>query len=186
MMAKKKETTAPDEELNQEQEEVHAAGDADPAEVEQAPPTPQEEGLPPRDERRIAALAHGGILLNLITGIGGPVLALILWLYNEHKSEYVGWHALQALVFQGISMLLTLVLGGIAVAMWFVMIPLLNPSVAYVGFCLVPFTLGFTLIAAAVVIGSLIYGCAGALAVMEGQDFRYRWIANLIPPLTKP
>lgn len=131
----------------------------------------------------MAAIAHGGILLNLITGIGGPILALIIWLFYERKSEYVSWHALQALIFQGASILLSLLLGGLTAVLWVITLALMQ---VVVGFCLLPLTLGFTLITAAVVIGSLIYGCAGALATLEGQDFRYRWLADLIPPLSKP
>ncbi len=161
------------------------------AEAAEVPPAPAEEPALPAEgptlrERRAAAVAHGSVLLNLLTGIGGPVVALVVWLYNEHKSEYVGWHALQALVFQGIFLLLTLVLGGITALLWFLTVPLLRATFAYAGICLIPFTLGFTLITAAVVIGSLIYGAAGAMAVLEGEDFRYRWVSELIPPLTRP
>jgi uncharacterized Tic20 family protein len=137
-------------------------------------------GRPTAEERRAAAFAHGGILLNLVTGIGGPVLALVLWLLYDRKSEYAAWHALQALFFQTISLLLFLFLGVITALLWAVT-GLLMPVV--VGFCLLPLALGFTTITAALVVGSLIYGCAGALAVMDGRDFRYRWVADWIPPL---
>jgi uncharacterized Tic20 family protein len=134
---------------------------------------------PGATERRVAAFAHGGILLNLITGIGGVVLALILWLYNDDKTEYGSWHALQALIFQVVVLLLLAIFGGIAVLLWVLTIPLLQ---IVVGFCLLPFALGFSLFFVVVLIGSLIYGCAGAVAAMEGRDFRYRWISDLIPP----
>lgn len=138
---------------------------------------------PTREERRVAALAHGSILLNLVTGFGGPVLALVLWLLYDRKSEYAAWHALQALIFQTIALLLFLVLGVITALLWAVT-GLLIPIV--VGFCLVPLAIGFTTITAALVVGSLIYGCAGALAVLDGRDFRYRWLADWIPPLHRP
>jgi len=148
-----------------------------------APAVPLLAAQPSREECRAAAVAHGGILLNLLTVIGGPVLALILWLNYDRKSEYVSWHALQALVFQGISMLVALVLGAITAFLWIITIPLLR---LYVGYCLVPLALGFSLLTAFVTVGSLIYGCAAALTVLEGREFRYRWVAGIIPPLSKP
>ena len=132
----------------------------------------------------MAAVAHGSILLNLVSGgLLGPVVALLVWLLYDRKSEYVSWHALQALVFQGLALLLFLGLGVISAMLWAV-VALLTPIV--VGFCLIPFALALTTITAALVVGSLIYGCAGALAVLDGRDFRYRWVADWIPPLSRP
>jgi uncharacterized Tic20 family protein len=139
---------------------------------------------PTLDERRMAAVAHGSILLNLVSGgFLGPIVALVVWLLYDRKSEYVSWHALQALVFQGLSLLLFLVLGVITALLWGVT-ALLMPIV--IGFCLVPVALAFSVITAALVVGSLIYGCAGALAVLDGRDFRYRWVADWIPSLNRP
>ncbi|MBN1484453.1 MAG: DUF4870 domain-containing protein [Chloroflexia bacterium] len=129
------------------------------------------------EEQRLAAIAHGSVLLNLFTGVGGPIVALILWLLYSKKSKYVDWHALQALIFQVGVLLLLLLLGGVSAALWAVTIPLLY---LVVGFCLLPFALGFSLLTIGVLLGGLVYGCAGALAVLEGQDFRYRWIADMI------
>ena len=136
------------------------------------------------EERRMAAVAHGSTLLNLVSGgLLGPIVALVVWLLYDRKSEYVSWHALQALVFQGLSLILFLVLGVITALLWGVT-ALLMPIV--IGFCLIPVALAFSTITAALVVGSLIYGCAGALAVLDGRDFRYRWVADWIPPLGRP
>jgi len=135
------------------------------------------------EERWAAAIAHGSILLNLVTGILGPVVALVIWLLYERKSRYVAWHALQSLVFQAVALVLILALGAIAGLLWALVIPLMA---VVIGCCLAPFALGFTLITAALLIGSLIYGCAGALTVLEGRDFRYRWVADWIPPSSQP
>jgi uncharacterized Tic20 family protein len=136
---------------------------------------------PSPEEHRVAALAHGSILLNLVTGIGGPILALVLHFLYDRKSEYVCWHALQALVFQGITILLSLVLGGITGLVWLVTVPLMLIGV---GFCLLPLALGVSVITVVVMIGSLVYGCAGALTVLEGKDFRYRWVSDWIHPVS--
>ncbi len=155
-----------------------------PSEDRQPPLPPVVEPAPYSEhERQMAALAHGSILLNLVTGLGGAVIALLVYLFYDRKSEYVSWHALQSLVFQGASLLLTLVLSGISAVLWLIALPLTR---VVVGYCLVPFALSFTLLTIVVALGSLIYGIAGALAVLEGRDFRYRWISDLIPPLTRP
>lgn len=152
--------------------------------VEEAPfpseepaPFPPPPPLPTREERLAAAAAHGGILLNLVTGIGGLVLALILWLHYEGRSKYVGWQALQALVFQGIVLLAGLAIGTIAAGLWLLTLVLMR---LVVGYCFLPFTLGFSLLFAAIFLGGLFYGCAGALATLNGQDFSYRWVSDWI------
>lgn len=143
---------------------------------EEAPPSPLPP-LPTKEERLAAAAAHGGILLNLLTGIGGLVLALILWLHYEGRSKYVGWQALQALVFQGVVLLAGLVIGIIATGLWLLTLPLVR---LIVGYCFLPFTMGFSLLFVALFLGSLFYGCAGALAALNGQDFAYRWVSDWI------
>jgi uncharacterized Tic20 family protein len=154
----------------------------------EAIPTPVEPATasagPTLEERRMAAVAHGSILLNLVSGgLFGPVVALVLWLLYDRKSEYVSWHALQALVFQVITLLLFLVLGSITALLWAITAVLIP---AVVGLCLVPLVLGFSTVSVALLVGSLIYGCAGALAVLDGHAFRYRWVADWIPSLRRP
>ena len=155
--------------------------------VEESPASAEAAPLangPTQEERRMAAVAHGSILLNLISaGLFGPLVALVLWLLYDRKSEYISWHALQALVFQVISLLLLLVLGGVAALLWAITGVLIN---VLIGFCLIPMVLGFSTITAALAVGSLVYGCAGALAVLDGRDFRYRWVADWIPSLRRP
>ncbi len=164
-----------------EEEHVPEIPDAPEEEAAVPPPTAPEDiplGLRlSEEERRAAALAHGSILLNLVTGLGGPVVALVIWLLYERKSDFVGWHALQSLVFQVVVLLLTALVGAISVVLW-LFTALLSPIL--VGFCLVPFALGFSFITLALLVGSLIYGCAGALRVLQGQDFRYRWVSEWI------
>ncbi len=155
-----------------------------PPPVEEVPPPPEEPAPPPpmpplptKEERLAAAAAHGGILLNLLTGIGGLVLALILWLHYEGRSKYVGWQALQALVFQGVVLLASLIIGVIAAGLWLFTLLLVR---LIVGYCFLPFTVGFSLLFAALFLGSLFYGCAGALSALNGQDFSYRWVSSWI------
>ena len=69
-----------------------------------------EQADPTQDERVLAALAHGSILLGFFTsGIGGMVAALVSWLAERGKSAYASAQALQALVFQVITFVVTMV-----------------------------------------------------------------------------
>ena len=52
----------------------------------------------------MAALAHASALLNLFSGAGGLIAALVIWLTQKEKSAWVAFHALQALVFQAVVM----------------------------------------------------------------------------------
>ena len=54
-------------------------------------------GMSAQDERTWSIIAHLSILLNLITGMGGPVAALILWLVYKDRSQKVAFHAMQSL-----------------------------------------------------------------------------------------
>ena len=65
------------------------------------------------EERLLAALAHGSVLLSLF----GPILPGIVWINQRQKSSYVSFQALQALGYQALLLWvgLTLVLSGLLV-----------------------------------------------------------------------
>ena len=120
-------------------------------------------GMSARDERTWSMLAHLSTLLNLITGIGGPIGALVIWLVYKDKSRRVAFHALQSLWYQVawiailfayfvVSFVLTFVIIGIF--MFFLM-----PLIA-----LVP----------------LVHQCYAAYKVNQGVDYRYPIIADMI------
>ena len=52
------------------------------------------------DERTWAMLAHLSVLVNLFTGVLGPVVALIIYLMFANRSKYVAYHAMQSFLFQ--------------------------------------------------------------------------------------
>src|SRR5512138_2337677 len=65
-----------------------------------------------KDERTNAALAHGGILLGLISrGTLGILLALLIWITQRGKSKFAARQAAQALVYQLMGVL-------VAIALW--------------------------------------------------------------------
>ncbi len=45
-------------------------------------------------------LAHLSILINLFTGVLGPVAALIIYLVYKDRSRYVAYQAMQSFIYQ--------------------------------------------------------------------------------------
>jgi uncharacterized Tic20 family protein len=120
-------------------------------------------GMSAQDERTWSMLAHLSVLLNLITGIGGPIAALIIWLVYRDKSQRVAFHALQSLWYQ-IAWIVILSVGWIVTGiLMFVLI----------GFLLIPVMLLASLV-------PFIHQCYAAYKVNQGVDYRYPIIADMI------
>jgi uncharacterized Tic20 family protein len=115
------------------------------------------------DERVMAALAHASIILNVFTGIGGIIAAVIIYLARREQSAWVAFQALQAAVYQGITAVVIFILLAIAGAL----------TVVVVGICMFPL---IGLLALAV----LVYGCYAGYLCYQGKDFKYPWIADLL------
>lgn len=120
-------------------------------------------GVSASDERTWSMLAHLSTLLSLVSGIGGPVAAFIVWLVYRERSERVAFHALQSMWYQVawigiiaaytvVSLILSLVLIGIFM---FFLLPVL---------VLVP-------------IAHQIYA---AVKVNGGEDYRYPVVADWV------
>jgi uncharacterized Tic20 family protein len=132
------------------------------------PHPPQPPGpLTPSEERTWAMLAHLSILLNLVTGLLGPVGALIIYLVYRDRSRYVAYHSLQSLIFQ----LIAWVGGGILTGIAWTITGVL--SAVLVGLLCIPIALVISLIP----LGALIYGIIGGIQCNQGQDFRY-WLVG--------
>ena len=146
--------------------------------------------LSPQDERIMAALAHISILLP----VWGMIGTIILWLTQREKSRFVGFQALQAMVYQ-----LALVVGGILVGGCYVCLfmgmTLLFPMGALAFgssgghepgkimpmlISLLSGFLPFCLIGVILLIGVvfILYALYGALHVLQGKDFRYAVIGQ--------
>ena len=124
---------------------------------------PQGSGMSAQDERTWSMLAHLSVLLSLVTGIGGPIAALVIWLVYKDKSQRVAFHALQSLWYQVawiviifayviVSTILSIVIIGIFM---FFLLPLI---------ALVP----------------LAHQCYAAYKVYQGVDYRYPIIADMV------
>jgi len=144
-----------------------------------------EEHVSTQEERVLAALAHGSILLGIFTnGIGGIAASLVVWLIQKEKSAYAAGQALQALVYQVATMVLTWSVWGCWGCAWMGLLlpPLMAnpdayqttpPAGLWVGLILMIVPLGITGL-------TVLYGLWGAVRCLSGHDFKYaiigRWL----------
>jgi uncharacterized Tic20 family protein len=127
--------------------------------------------MTPDDEHTWGMLSHLSVLLNLITGFGGPIAALIIYLIYKDRSRFVAYHALQSMIFQ----LIWWYGGGLLIgAMWAVVGAL---SAILIGVILIPFALAMTCVLAVLPLGAVVYGVIGAVQTNQGQDFKY-WLVG--------
>jgi uncharacterized Tic20 family protein len=130
------------------------------------------------DERTMAALAHGSIVLTLFTGgIAGLIVAFVIWAVWRDRSRWVADQSMQALVFQVAATLATYVLGAVTAAAFAISGVL---TVVLIGLCLFPIALLFLLVALVVPLGAVAYGLYGALEAYQGRNFRYVWISDVV------
>lgn len=134
-------------------------------------PPPTEKPIPTSTEQNWAMLAHLSILLNLITGILGPVVALIIYLVYKDRSRYIAYQSLQSTIFQ---LIVWVGVGLVIGAIWLFTGIL---SIFLIGLLLVPFALLATIFLLAVPLASLIYGVYAAIKCSHGEDFRY-WLVG--------
>lgn len=120
-------------------------------------------GMSAQDERTWSMLAHLSVLLNIVTGIGGPIAALVIWLVYKDRSPRVSFHALQSLWYQ-VAWAVILFVG------WFVTGIL---SIIFIGLLLIPVMLIATLV-------PFVHQCYAAYKVYQGVDYRFPIIADMI------
>ena len=150
-----------------------------------------------QDERLFAALSHITIFLPFM-GILGPVL---IWATQKEKSEYVKFHALQAVFYQ-LTLILMGVLGFICYFLSFFLsfggmflgmfsIPLAaaggeteNPLLMILLFLvsMLPVAIPFAVIGVMLLAGLsfLVYGVVGAIYAMQGKAFAYVFIGKRV------
>ncbi len=150
------------------------------SEVQEAPQAEQQLPHPPSQqmssssERNWALLAHLSILLNLVTGFLGPIVALIIYLVYKDRSRYIAYQSLQSTIFQLITWIgLGFLIGGI----WLVTAAL---SIFLIGLLLVPFALLATVFLLVVPLASLIYGVIAGIKCSQGEDFQYWLIGDWV------
>lgn len=133
-----------------------------------------------QDERILAALAHGAILLPVY----GVLVPAIIWITQKEKSRYVSFQSLQALAFH-ITLIFLYMAGMLCyfisfIGMFggmFIAEGSQNDGLAALsGFF--PFAVlgGFFCVG----IFFVIYGAIGAILSLVGKDFRYVLIGNFL------
>jgi uncharacterized Tic20 family protein len=186
MAVKEEKPTPDDEEMNEtapeEEPEEESAPQVKETEAEMTPeeevqaaetyrPPPAQESISPSTEHNWAMIAHLSILLNLVTGVLGPVVALIIYLVYRDRSRYIAYQSLQSTIFQ---LIVWVGVGLVIGAIWLFTGVL---SVFLIGLLLVPFALLATLFLLVVPFGSLIYGVYAGIKCSDGEDFRY-WLVG--------
>lgn len=120
-------------------------------------------GMSAQDERTWSMLSHLSILLNLVTGIGGPIAALVIWLVYKDRSQRVAFHALQSLWYQ-VAWIVILSVGWMLTGIL---------SLIFIGLLLIPVMLIATIV-------PIVHQCYAAYKVNQGVDYRYPIIADMI------
>jgi uncharacterized protein len=124
---------------------------------------PMGNGMSAQDERTWSMIAHLSVLLSLVTGIGGPIAALVIWLVYKDRSQRVAFHALQSLWYQVAWAVILFVGWSITFILMFVL----------VGFILVPVMAIASLV-------PFVHQCYAAYKVYQGVDYRYPVIADMV------
>jgi uncharacterized Tic20 family protein len=120
------------------------------------------------EEMNAAALAHGSVLLGFITGgLAGVATAFILWLIYREKSTYVAFQALQAITFQLLLTIATVVVG-------------LAIVVSALTICLIPLALILLLGVIALPFAQVLYGLYAAYETYYGADFEYWQVGDFV------
>lgn len=140
-----------------------------------------------QDEKALAGLAHGSIILGIFTsGIGGILTALVIWLTQREKSAYAAAQSLQALVYQAVVFIVTMLAWCCWGLLWtaMILVPLMTDPYAYeaappagmwLGLFLMIIPLGLWVL-------MILYGLYGAARCLGGHDFRYavigKWVSS--------
>ena len=139
-----------------------------------------------QEDKVIAALSHLTILMSFLGLIG----TIVIWVTQKDKSEYVGFQALQAMVYQ-ITLLMFWFLGMGCYACSFLSVFLLIPGgaalsdgseevvgpIIAIGMT-VPFLIFGLMFVGFVVF--VIYGIFGAITTLRGREFKYAIIGQRV------
>ena len=129
------------------------------------------------DERTWATLAHASALLNVFSGVGGLIAALVIWLTQKEKSAWVAFHGLQSLIFQAAVMIVTVLVVGVVWVVGFVVsfATIGIGTIVAVPVMILVFFGGFLMVGAGTV-----YCLYGAYQVYQGREFLYLWIGDWV------
>lgn len=137
----------------------------------------QGEQMSPESQRSWATLAHLSAFANLITGVGGIVAALIVYLMHRSRSETVAFHAVQSLWYQVLFAVLILGTSLIGVLITIVVVAVVALMVGF-SFELISLASVISGIVAAPVsallgIALLVNAAYAAYKTYRGEDYHY-------------
>ena len=126
---------------------------------------------PNREDRTMAALAHGSVAL---FGMG-VIAAVAIWISQKEKSPYVAFQALQATVYQAVGVLVSMVSWCCWTGLYFLsFIPFMTaadlsgdpPAIFFLSMALMVVPLALMGL-------WILGGLWGAVRTLQGRDFRY-------------
>jgi uncharacterized Tic20 family protein len=130
---------------------------------------------PSEDERILAALAHASIIANIVN-LAGVIATALIWTSERERSEYVRQHALQSLLYQGLVLLILIVLmifWGLCLGLSLLPVAVRPdlyrsspPNSFWIALLGLALPLGFGILAT-------LYGLYGAYQVYRGRPFSY-------------
>lgn len=142
--------------------------------------TTDETDVTTSDERVMGALAH----------FFGLLTALLVWTTQKDKSRFLRFQSLQALAFDALLMVVSLVLtmcmmgimviGALALGFSAAQGSSLPDSIIPFGMATMLFPFGMFLCIMPVSLAALLVRTIAAASVANGRDFRYPWIASLV------
>ena len=122
------------------------------------------------EERQWAMFSHLGVLVNLVSGVLGPLVPLFIYMAYKDRSRYVAYQSLQALIFQ----LVWWIGGGvITAAAWTITGAL---SAVVIGILCIPVACAISLMP----LVALGYGIYAGVQTSQGQDFKYWLIGDWV------
>jgi len=138
---------------------------------------------PTEDERVLAALSHASIVANVVN-LAGMIATALIWTMQRDRSPYVRAHSLQALVYQGAVLLISIFLALFWVlCLVLSLLPvILRPDLyrtsppsysVWIGVFGAITLVGFG-------VAATVYGLYGAYQVYRGRPFHYPLVGRLV------
>jgi uncharacterized Tic20 family protein len=131
--------------------------------------------------RLLAAISHAAVLFTNI----GFIIPIVIYLTQKKKSSYLGFQALQALIWQVVMFVFTILTSSCMVGSIFIPVLLTTASQneRFIGFSGGGIFIAMMISVFLMIFGNLafiIYGIIGAVMTYQGKDFRYVLIGNRI------
>jgi hypothetical protein len=136
----------------------------------------------PNSGNILVSLSHASILLNF----SGLIVPIIAYITEKQKSVYCRFQTLQALIWQGISLLVVNILlpNCMVITILFVgfapLISGIETTPEPLNGNVLVFTILVTILIIVMNLFFIIYGLIGAYMTYQGKDFRYIFIANIL------